>query len=162
MTGPYLVKDMVKGYSHRKNWPILFCCLNTGALHIELEPRQDTSAFLLCWEAFKAAGGIPSDKGLQPDQFCQLHRGSYGHLELEKIRRFTARTGTKWRFAPSGAQWRDGLSESRVKMLKEPLEHLFSGGDYTKYEDFKGKYTHRMKFDNMQFGSWRRKSRCWT
>ena len=78
-------------------------------------------------------------------------------LELEKIRRFTARTGTKWRFAPSGAQWRDGLSESRVKMLKATLEHLFSGGDYTKYEDFKGKYTHRMKFDNMQFGSWQRK-----
>ena len=79
MTSPYLFKDMVKGYSHRKNWPMLFCCLNTGALHIELDPRQDTSAFLLCWEAFKAARGIPSDKGLQPDHFCQLHRGSYGH-----------------------------------------------------------------------------------
>ena len=101
--------------------------------------------------------GFPLTRDSNLTSSANYTEGATDILELEKIRRFTARTGTKWRFAPSGAQWRDGLSESRVKMLKATLEHFFSGGDYTKYEDFKGKYTHRMKFDNMQFGSWQRK-----
>ena len=212
MCGPYLVQDMVKKRTQMKVWPILFCCLSTGALHIELAPRQDTEAFLLTWEAFKAARGIPktvySDKGSNLTSAANYTQGVKDSFEFEEVQKLTAASGTKWKFAPSGAQWRDGLSESRVKMLKSTLKHLFSGGnlsfyeflillhraaniindrplgvhhqngeegelvpitpnglikpgnvgnvteDFTKYEDYKGKYVVRMKFLDVQFGLW--------
>ena len=41
-----------------------------------------------------------------------------------------------WRFTPPGCQFRDGLAESRVKMMKKTLVHLTAGGDlnYAEYE----------------------------
>ena len=30
---------------------------------------------------------------------------------------------TEWKFVPAGCQWRNGLAESRVKILKATLQH---------------------------------------
>merc|ERR1712240_796830 len=44
--GPYKVKAMNNSRSHLKVWPIIFGCLNTRALHIELNKTYGTDALL--------------------------------------------------------------------------------------------------------------------
>ena len=46
-----------------------------------------------------------------------------------------AKSGTTWRFAPAGCQFRDGLAESRVKAVKKTFHHLTNGGplNYAEY-----------------------------
>ena len=41
-----------------------------------------------------------------------------------------------WRFTSPGCQFRDGLAESRVKMIKKTLVHLHAGGElnYAEFE----------------------------
>ena len=92
------VQDMVKKRTQMKVWPILFCCLSTGALHIELAPRQDTEAFILTWEAFKAARGIPktvySDKGSNLTSAANYTQGVKDSFEFEKVQKLTAASGS--------------------------------------------------------------------
>ena len=44
--------------------------------------------------------------------------------------------GTVWRFTSTGCQFKDGLAESRVKMMKKTLVHLHAGGElnYAEFE----------------------------
>ena len=75
-----------------------------------------------------------SDKGSNLTSAANYTQYVKDSFEFEEVQKLTAASGTKWKFAPSGAQWRDGLSESRVKMLKSTLTHLFSGGDLSFYK----------------------------
>ena len=67
LTGPVKVKGMVNVRTTMKVWPIVFCCLSTGAIHVCLMHSYGTDAFLLQWENFTALRGHPklvwSDKG---------------------------------------------------------------------------------------------------
>ena len=42
----------------------------------------------------------------------------------KKIISATAKGLPDWNFAPTGSQWRDGLSESRVNMLMSSLKDM--------------------------------------
>ena len=54
----------------------------------------------------------------------------------DEISKSSAKKGTVWRFIPPGCQYRDGLAESRVKMMKKSLVHLHSRGElnYAEFE----------------------------
>ena len=43
-----------------KTWPVVFCCMNTGALHIELSENYSSDAFLICYEKFVSIRGRPT------------------------------------------------------------------------------------------------------
>merc|ERR1711873_144015 len=67
--GPYKVKAMSNLRSLLKVWPVIFGCLNTGAVHIELNKTYGTDALLLSITAFTSIRGYPAvfytDKGTQ-------------------------------------------------------------------------------------------------
>ena len=67
--GPYKVKAMNNARSFLKVWPVIFGCLNTGAMHIELNKTYGTDALLLSISAFTSIRGYPSvfytDRGTQ-------------------------------------------------------------------------------------------------
>ncbi|MCP4995043.1 MAG: hypothetical protein GY934_14860, partial [Gammaproteobacteria bacterium] len=67
LAGPYMVKAMNNARSKLKVWPVLFNCLNTGAVDIRLAYKQGTDAFLTAWNTFCAIRGDPrtvySDRG---------------------------------------------------------------------------------------------------
>ena len=50
--GPYKVKAMSKAHSYLKVWPIMFGCLNTSLVHIELNKTYGTDALLLSISAY--------------------------------------------------------------------------------------------------------------
>ena len=69
LLGPYLVKSMANPRTSMKTWPIVFCCLNTGAVHVELSHTYGTDSFLLQYSNFTSLRGNPvsvySDRGTQ-------------------------------------------------------------------------------------------------
>ena len=50
--GPVLIKCMANKQANLKVWPLLFCCLGTGAVHVKLSHDYGTEAFLLQMEHY--------------------------------------------------------------------------------------------------------------
>ena len=57
---PYKVTAMNNACSYLKVWPVVFDCLNTGAVHIELNKTYGTDALLLSISAFTSIRGYPA------------------------------------------------------------------------------------------------------
>ena len=66
---PVKVKSMVNERAAGKAWPLVICCLSTGAVHVNLMHTYGTEAFLLQWENFTAlrccSKQVWSDRGSQ-------------------------------------------------------------------------------------------------
>ena len=58
--GPFKVKAMNNSRSFLKVWPVVFGCLNTGAVHLELNKTYGTDALLLSIMAFTSIRGYPA------------------------------------------------------------------------------------------------------
>ena len=127
LAAPLKVLDMVKGRISMKAWPLIICCLNTGAVHLELLHTYGAEAFLLRWKVFCCTRGVP--KLVVSDMGSQLQAASY-HVEWsseespnnwkwESIQHATSVKGTVWKFVPAGCQWQNGLAESRIKIFKQ-------------------------------------------
>ena len=133
LLGPYQVRAMNNSRSHLKTYPIVFCCMNTGALHTELAHTYGADAFLTSLASFTAIRGNPafiySDKGSQLTKASNyVTEQAPDNWDWAQIQQASARSGTRWKFCPAGCQYRNGLSEARVKAIKTTLSHLFTAG----------------------------------
>ena len=128
LMGPMEVRGVVNKRSTMKVWPLLFVCQATGALHISLMHDYGTEAFILQYRSFVALRGKPakvtSDRGSQLTSKGNVvvtpaeHPANWGWQEVVDR---TAQEGTEWEFVPAGCQYRNGLAENRVKVVKKTL-----------------------------------------
>ena len=123
LAAPILVLDMVKKRVTMKCWPVIFCCLNTGAVHIELLHSYGADAFLSRWNVFVSLRGNPklvvSDKGSQLVAAANtISKEDPTSWDWDSIANSTAST-TEWKFVPAACQWQNGLAESRIKIFKQ-------------------------------------------
>lgn len=54
--GPYHVKDDVKRRRSTKVWGVLFCCMASQAIHVELASALTTESFLLAYQRTRRSG----------------------------------------------------------------------------------------------------------
>ncbi len=92
--GPYMIKI---GCRNEKRWGILFKCLTTRAVHIDLLASIDSDSFLMSLRRFIARRGKPyellSDQGTNfkggerelKESFAALHEQLQGHLASQQI-----------------------------------------------------------------------------
>lgn len=59
MFGPFEVKDEVKKRVRLKVWGIVFCCMASRAIHVDIVSDQSTEGFLLAYQRFTALRGHP-------------------------------------------------------------------------------------------------------
>ena len=133
LMGPVLVRGMVNKRSTMKVWPLLFVCQATGALHISLMHDYGTEAFILQYRSYVAIRGKPakvtSDRGSQLTSKGNVvvsateHPRNWGWQDVADR---TAQEGTVWEFVPAGCQYRNGLAENRVKVVKKTLAVMMS------------------------------------
>ena len=135
LMGAFLVKDMVKKRCTMKVFPMVFVCQATGALHTGVMHDYSTSALLLQWDYFVAIRGVPalvvSDRGSQLTSSGNTiawggDAKQDGTRVWDEVEAAGARRGTRWQFVPAGAQFRNGLSEARVKAVKSTLRHMLA------------------------------------
>ena len=129
LTGPFLVKSMTNKRSTMKVWVVIFLCLNTKAISMELSPGYSTDDFLIAYSSHVSIRGIPSfvhsDRG---SQLVAAHKDICDdplQYDWDAIASSTASQGTLWKFAPAGGQWRNGAAESFVKKFKLSFLHLY-------------------------------------
>ena len=65
---------MVNARAKMKTWPVIFCCLNTSAIHIKLLHSYSAQAFMLGWNKFVSIRGRPNF--VYSDQGTQLSAGA--------------------------------------------------------------------------------------
>ena len=132
LAGPMQVKAMVSSKAKMKVWPLLMVCQGTGAVHIQLMHTYGTEAFLLQWEQFHSIRGDPdpvvSDRGSQLTSSANYVTWTatedptkWGWSDIEKS---TARKGTIWKFVAAGCQFKNGLAENRIKIMKSTLNNV--------------------------------------
>ena len=147
--GAMRVRSEVNKRATMKAFPLIFVCLNTGAIATQLCPGYDTQSFLTALQHFFAIRGrssfIYTDMGSQitsasnkldlADKGNMMEKepevGARPIFNFKKVKAATASHGVEWHHCPVQTQWRDGRSEAAVKSMKRSLRHLNPGDDLT-------------------------------
>ena len=124
--GPYRAKAMGNSRSYVKLWGLVIICQNTRAIKMLATAGYSTDDFLTAYRRFTANFGNPrlvvSDAGSQLKKAGKIiEQGDPAALDWEKIRHGAARNGTEWTCVEPGCQWRNGLAEAAVKLVKSTL-----------------------------------------
>ena len=119
--GPFTIKI---GRRNEKRWGILFKCLTTRAVHIDILTSLDTDSFLMALRRFIARRGKPaellSDQGTNfkggerelREAFQALHPGLKEELSVHQI---------SFKFNPPNAPHFGGIWEREIRSVKAAL-----------------------------------------
>lgn len=142
--GPYQVKDDVKRRVSMKVWGVLFCCMSSRAIHVELANALSAESFLLAYQRFTSVRGHPqkiwSDPGTNFIGAKPVLEEMYAYLRqqnTESLEEYVAKNGTywTWRILPADSPHRNGAAEAGVKITKRALQSL-GGGEGLSFSEF--------------------------
>ena len=124
--GPYMAKAMGNSRTQIKVWGLVVVCQNTRAIKMYATAGYGTDDFLTAFTRFTANHGNPllvvSDSGSQLVKAGKvIDQIDLSKLDWKKITEGAAKNGTKWKIVEPGCQWRNGLAESAVKLIKSTL-----------------------------------------
>ncbi|XP_046613945.1 uncharacterized protein LOC124302152 [Neodiprion virginianus] len=124
-----------------KAWIVVFTCLATRAVHLELVTEMTTEAFLSTLRRFVARRGICStmisDNGTNFVGAARELKELYAFLEGEKqtISDHLAQQRIDWKFIPARSSHFGGLWEAAVKCTKKHLNTVTKGLVFT-FEEY--------------------------
>ena len=123
--GPY---ETTVGRRREKRYVLLFTCLVTRAVHLEVTHSMDTNSFIMAFQRFENRRGRPavvySDNGTQIVAGDKEIRSCLKNLNEEKIVGTLAKNNIEWKFSPPAAPHFGGVWESLVKSAKVALNSI--------------------------------------
>ncbi|XP_030849642.1 uncharacterized protein LOC115927653 [Strongylocentrotus purpuratus] len=118
--GPFQVK--VGRNKRAKHYGVIFTCLNTRAVHLEIATDCSTMEFLHVLRRFFAVRGQPaqilSDNGTQFVGAQRELREMISGWSEDELKDFCAEKRVQWKFITPGAPHQNGCAESLVKSAK--------------------------------------------
>ena len=121
--GPMKVK---RGKTVTKIWGVLFRCLATRAVHIELTDSLDTDAALMVISRFQARRGnvqeLWSDNGKNLTSANKALNKQLRALNQDKMMAKLSLEGIKWRFIPPSDPEAGGAWERAIRTVKDTLK----------------------------------------
>ena len=138
--GPYLVRDDIKRRVSMKVWGVVFCCMASRALHIDLVNSLSTESFLMAYQRFTAIRGHPtkvwSDPGTNFVGAKSLLEDLYSFLGsqyMPNLEEYAVKNGTSWtwKVLPADSPHRNGAAEAAVKITKRALQSLSTQANLT-------------------------------
>ncbi|XP_068723496.1 uncharacterized protein [Montipora capricornis] len=134
--GPYKVKISRK--TSTKHYGVIFTCMNTRAVHLELAVDYSAAEFMQTLRRFFATRGQPalmmSDNGSHlvgaERELREMIQG-WNHKELKE---FSAEKGMRWQFTTPGAPHQNGCAEALVKGAKKALKKAIGEQILTPFE----------------------------
>uniref|UniRef100_A0A0P4VVJ2 Integrase catalytic domain-containing protein n=1 Tax=Scylla olivacea TaxID=85551 RepID=A0A0P4VVJ2_SCYOL len=112
--GPFNIKDTVKRRTHGKVYGVIFNCLVTRAVYVDLAEGYSASDFMATYQRFISVRGAP--------RILYSDRGSQLIAAGKNIERIGKNEGVTWKYnRPSDAPWYNGASESLIKSVKRNL-----------------------------------------
>ena len=141
-TGGVKVRGVVNSRASKTCYPLVFTCINTGALHLQLAQGYSTEDFLLQFDHFCAIRGVPvlvrTDMGSQlvaagrpavvtkknPAKVARDQEGDLPTFPWDEIKNSASARAVEFQHCATQAQWRNGRAERAVAALKKTLFHL--------------------------------------
>lgn len=113
--GPFTIKYTVKRRTHGKAFGVIFNCLITRAVYLDLAEGYSTVDFFLnTFKRIIALRGAP--------KFMYSDRGSQLISAGKEIEKFASKETVTWKYnKPSDAHWYNGDSESLIKSVERGL-----------------------------------------
>jgi hypothetical protein len=134
--GPYYVK--IGRNKTTKHYGVVFTCLNTRAVHLELAVDCSAMEFIQVLRRFFAVRGKPalilSDNGTQLVGAERELREMIEGWEKEKLKEFAAEKGIKWQFITPTAPHQNGCAEAMVKSCKRAIKKAIGDSKLTPFE----------------------------
>ena len=128
--GPFKIRDEVKKRTTGKAYGVIFNCLSTRAVHVDLASDYSTEKFLMVLRRFASIRGYPSkpysDNGPQLVAANEELKNIVKGWNQEELKEFDVMEGFKWDFAPADAPWQNGVSEALVKSVKRAITAAIS------------------------------------
>ena len=134
--GPFHVK--ISRNKSAKHYGVIFTCLNTRAVHLEVATNCSTSEFLQVLRRFFAIRGQParmySDNGTQFVGAERELREMVQGWNDQELKDFCSERGTEWKFITPQAPHQNGTAESLVKSCKVALRKAIGSQILTPFE----------------------------
>ena len=134
--GPYNVK--IGRNKTCKHYGVIFTCLNSRAVHLDLATDCSTMEFIQVLRRFYAVRGVPSlmlsDNGTQFIGAERQLREMIQGWDKNKLQEFSAEKGMQWQFTTPGAPHQNGCAESLVKSCKIALKKAIGEQVLTPFE----------------------------
>lgn len=122
--GPF---EVVVGRRHEKRYGVLFTCLVTRAIHLEMAHSLTTDSFVAAFRRFANRRGSPaivySDNGTNLVSGEKEMREAIERFNVHAEQNFQLK-GIEWHFSPPSAQHFGGAWERLVKSCKITLRHV--------------------------------------
>ena len=122
---PFKVKGEVQKRVIGKGFGVIFTCMASRAVHIDLATNCSTDEFLHVFRRFTSIRGWPSkifsDRGTQLIGASNVLKEMVGKVDWGKVEKVGQVKGTEWSFSPAGAPWYTGAVEALVKTTKRAL-----------------------------------------
>lgn len=116
------------GQANSKRWAVLFTCMSTRAVHIELIEAMDTSSFINALRRFFALRGpakqIRSDCGTNFTGACKELHLLLIDPEEPSVRRYLGEEGCTWVFNPPHSSHMGGVWERMIGISRRILNSM--------------------------------------
>ena len=123
--GPFYTKN---GRKQSKRYGVVFTCLATRAVHIEVADSLDTSSFISALRRFQARRGqvkyIRSDNGTNFVGAERELRKEVENLNKSRIHESLLKKGITWVFNAPGASHHGGVWERQIRSIRKILGAL--------------------------------------
>ena len=123
--GPFKIKDEVKRRTTGKAYGLIFNCLATRAVHVDISPDYSIEKFLMVLRRFVSIRGYPSklytDNGAQLVSANEELKRVTKDLDPQSLKQFGVTQGLQWIFSSADAPWQNGVSEALIKSIKKAV-----------------------------------------
>ena len=121
-----LSKQTRSNAAKAKRWGVIFTCLSTRALHLELSGDMSTDSFILSLRRFIARRGqvltIRSDNGTNLVGADNELKLCIKNLNQNQIQHYLCQRNIEWIFNPPASPWMGGVWESLIRSVKRALK----------------------------------------
>ena len=124
--GPFTIRDTVKRRIRGKAFEVIFTCLVTRAVHLDIAEGNSTTDFLATLRRRTSIRGFPqtlhSDNGTQLMMANKILKGVVKDWNMKEITNFGVSQGMRWHFNKAAdAPWYNDCCESLIRLVKQGL-----------------------------------------
>ena len=136
--GPFHIKGEVNQRTSGKGYAVIFTCLTTRSVFVDIATDYSTDAFLLVFRRFVSLRGYPckifSDSGSQLKGASKEINEIFKCIEWDKVQEVGVVEGLEWKFSPGDAPWYNGCCEALIRSIKKSIYHAIGSNRLTYME----------------------------